>query len=92
MSLALFLPARAAIQFDAFLGYDGIVPEACWFPVVFEIKNDGPGFNATVELSPGNLNQGQTYRVKVELPTGTGKRLVVPVFSSTRGFASWDAR
>ncbi len=92
LSLALFLPARAAIQFDAFLGYDGIVPEACWFPVVFEIKNDGPGFNATVELSPGNLNQGQTYRVKVELPTGTLKRLVVPVFSSTRGFASWDAR
>lgn len=90
--LAGSLPLRAAIQFDAFLGYDGIVPEACWFPVVFEIKNDGPGFNAAVELSPGNLNQGQTYRVKVELPTGTLKRLVVPVFSSTRGFASWNAR
>src|SRR5258706_15063120 len=64
------------LQFDVFLGYDGIVPEASWFPVVCEIKNEGPPFKALVELSAGNYNQGQMRRVEVELPTGTLKRLV----------------
>ena len=32
--------ADAALQFDVFLGYDFVVPEATWFPVVCEIKND----------------------------------------------------
>src|SRR6266850_3576297 len=50
---------RAAMQFDVFLGYDGIVPEATWFPLLFEIKNDGPSFTGTVELSSENMNQGQ---------------------------------
>src|SRR5436190_2315081 len=83
--------ARAALQFDVFLGYDNIVPEASWFPVVCEIKNDGPSFTSTVELSPGNYNEGQTTRLTVELPTGTLKRVVIPVFSSMRG-GSWDIR
>ena len=81
--------ARAALQFDVFLGYDSVVPEASWFPVVCEIKNDGPSFTGTIELSPGNYNEGQTARLTVELPTGTLKRVVIPVFSSTRG-GSWD--
>src|SRR6266481_703817 len=76
------LAARADLQFDVFLGYDGIVPEATWFPIVFEIKNDGPSFTGTVELTTGN--QSQTRRLKVELPTGTLKRVVLPVFSTTR--------
>src|SRR3974390_291226 len=89
--LGSVLAARAALQFDVFLGYDSIVPEASWFPVVCEIKNDGPSFNGTVELSPGNYNEGQTTRLAVELPTGTLKRIVIPVFSSIRG-GSWDIR
>src|SRR5690348_16322632 len=83
--------ARAALQFDVFLGYDNVVPEASWFPVVCEIKNDGPSFTGTVELAPGNYNEGLTARLPVELPTGTLKRIVIPVFSSTRG-GSWDVR
>ncbi len=71
--------ARAALQFDVFLGYDGIVPEASWFPMVCEVKNDGPTFTGTVELTSDN--QSQTRRMTVELPTGTLKRLVLPVFS-----------
>ena len=63
--------APAAIRFDLFFGYDGIVPEACWFPLVCEISNDGPPFIGVVELAPGNYNQGQTRRTVVELPTGT---------------------
>src|ERR1700674_170622 len=54
---------RAALQFDVFLGYDGIVPEASWFPVVCEVKNDGPTFMGTVELDGGNNNQGQVRRI-----------------------------
>ena len=84
--------ARAAIQFDVFLGFDGITPQAGWFPVVCEIKNDGPPFVGTVELSGGRLSQDQTRRAVVELPTGTLKRFVIPVFSATRGFGNWDAR
>ena len=76
------LTAPAALQFDVFLGYDGIVPQASWFPVVCEIKNDGPPFVGTVELDGGRFNQGQTRRAVVELPTGTLKRFVIPVFSA----------
>ena len=86
--------ARAAIQFDVFLGYDGIISEASWFPVVCEVKNDGPSFTGVVEIAPsaGGLMQEQVRREVVELPTGTLKRLVIPVFSSARYRSSWDAR
>ena len=85
--------ADAALQFDVFLGYDFVVPEATWFPVVCEIKNDGPSFNGVIELNGAGFNQGQSHRAEVELPTGTLKRLTIPVFSTTRGFnTSWDVR
>src|SRR5438477_2727674 len=91
--LGLITSSRAALQFDVFLGYDGVVPEAAWFPVICEIKNDGPSFNGVVELNGGTFNQGQVHKVEVELPTGTLKRLLIPVFSTTRGFnTSWDVR
>ena len=83
--------ATSSLQFDVFLGYDGIVPEASWFPVVCEIKNDGPTFRAVVEVTPSTYNQGQTRKLLVELPTGTLKRVTVPVFAN-RGDSSWDVR
>lgn len=86
------LPARAVLQFDVFLGYDGVVPEASWFPVVCEIKNDGPGFVGIVEISSGRFNESQTRRLVVELPTGTLKRIDIPVFSTARYQSSWDVR
>src|SRR6478672_2492582 len=61
-----FFRAQGALQFDVFLGYDGIVPEASWFPVVCEIKNDGPSFKGIVEITP-DYGQGQTRRQEVEL-------------------------
>src|SRR5215470_3596172 len=70
--------AQAALQFDVFFGYDGIVPEASWVPVVCEIKNDGPSFTGTIELQGADYNQGTTLRSVTELPTGTLKRLVLP--------------
>src|SRR3989475_12398418 len=78
--------AHAALQFDVFLGYDLVVPEATWFPVVCEIKNDGPSFNGVVELSGAGLVQGQSHRVAGELPPGTPKPPAIPGFSTPRGF------
>jgi hypothetical protein len=89
---AAALASPAALQFDVFLGYDWIVPQACWFPVVCEIKNDGPSFVGTVELDGGRFNQEQTRRAVIELPTGTLKRFVIPVFSAAGTFGSWDVR
>jgi hypothetical protein len=83
--------SRAAIQFDVFLGYDGVVPEASWFPIVCEVKNDGPSFTGTVEVK-GGYNQDQTLLMSVELPTGTLKRFVLPVFASGRGYSAWDVQ
>ena len=90
---ALSSPAAstpANIQFDVFPGYDGIVPEATWFPIVCEIKNDGPSFTATIVIKGGQFSQGQVRKTVVELPTKTLKRVVIPVFSSARSFSSWD--
>src|SRR6478672_5499672 len=86
-----FFRAQGALQFDVFLGYDGVVPEASWFPLVCEIKNDGAPFKAVVQVSPG-YGQGQTREMPVELPTGTLKRFVIPVFSTTAGYTTWDIR
>jgi hypothetical protein len=101
MVLALgFVPsARAALQFDVFLGYggqpsgtDGVVREAGWFPVACEVFNDGPSFNAVFELSSSQMGGGQTRRMVVELPTNTRKRFVLPAFTGTGGYSTWDAR
>src|ERR1043166_2612017 len=93
LAVSFCAASHAALQFDVFLGYDLVVPEATWFPVVCEIKNDGPSFNGVIELNGAGLVQGQSHRVAVELPTGTLKRLTIPLFSTTRGFnTSWDVR
>ncbi|HOX59612.1 MAG TPA: hypothetical protein P5205_21285 [Candidatus Paceibacterota bacterium] len=83
---------QAALQFDVFLGYDGIVPQASWFPVVCEVKNDGPTFMGTVEVEAEYVNRGQGRRAVVELPTGTLKRFVIPVFSAAASSGVWNVR
>ena len=81
--LLLFLQStQAALQFDVFLGYDGIVPPRGWFPIMCELHNDGPSFNAIIEVSGEQFSQGQVRRVPVDLPTNTRKRIVIPVYSS----------
>lgn len=74
--------ARAALQFDVFLGYDGIMPERGWFPIVCELDNDGAPFTGVVEVNSDQLGNGQTRRMIVDLPTNTRKRIVIPVFST----------
>ena len=85
-------PAQAAVRFDVFPGYDGIVPEGSWFPFVFEISNDGPTFNGVVKVSASQFDQSGSRLVPVELPTGTLKRLSLPVFASGRYVINWDAQ
>ncbi len=84
--------APAALQFDVFVGYDGIGREASWLPIVCEIKNDGPPITGFVEVAPGNYGKGQTHTFPVELPTGTLKRLTIPVFASSRHSPVWNIR
>jgi len=96
VSLALaLLPGglRAAIQFDAFLGLDGYVPEGSWFPIVCEVYNDGSAFNGIIEVK-GSLGQsGYDRLVPVELPTGTRKRITIPVFNrASYNNVQWDVR
>ena len=82
----------AAVRFDVFLGYDGIIPENSWFPVVCEVQNDGPGFVGEIEVTAGQFGQGQNRLLVVELPTGTTKRIVLPAFSANRWNNSWNVR
>jgi hypothetical protein len=95
----LALPASAGAQliFDVFVGHglglaDSTVTEASWFPVTCEIQNDGPSFNAIVELGGGQFGNSQTRRIAVELPTHTKKRFTVPVYCSGRYRVTVDAR
>jgi hypothetical protein len=83
------VPARAALQFDAFLGYDDYLPERSWFPISCELYNDGPPFNAVIEVSAEDFGRGQTRRFALDLPTNTRKRIFIPVFASAR---SWNVR
>ena len=85
---ALLLAAVSAcadVRFDVFLGYDEILPERSWFPITCEIYNDGPAFNAVVEIT----GPGQTRRMALDLPTNTRKRIFIPAFAAGR---TWHAR
>src|ERR1039458_8454194 len=91
---ALLLLAGPASQaagprFDVFLGYNNLLPDQGWFPITCEVQNDGPGFNAIIEVSASQMGRGQIRRVKVDLPTGTLKRVVIPVFTAA---SVWDVR
>src|SRR5687767_8759726 len=90
--LALLPASRAAIRFDLFVGYDGVVPQGAWFPAAFEIFNDGPPFTAVLEVTPGSYNQSQTRSMVVELPTGTTKRFIIPIHTSATYNPVWNAR
>ena len=94
LSLFMTFAVQAATRFDVWLGYgsDFVVPEASWFPVVCEVMNDGPTFVGVIEVSSGQFGGSQERRTVVELPTGTLKRIVIPVFSSARYQSQWTVR
>lgn len=82
-NLGTQLFAATPIRFDMFLGYDNVLPQYGWYPVTFEIQNDGPGFVGEVEVSRELYSSSPNRRYRVELPTGTTKRLQIPVFSTS---------
>ncbi len=90
--LMLAAGAQSAVRFDMFVGFDGLVPTGNWFPISFEVQNDGPPFTATVEVSSGQFNSAHDRTMVVELPTGTTKRFVMPIFNSGSYNPSWSAR
>jgi hypothetical protein len=83
------ISARANVRFDVFVGYDGLVPTCAWFPVTCELQNDGPPFTADIVISSEQATGGNERRVRVELPTGTQKRIFIPVFATHSRF--WSA-
>jgi len=95
LALALVLAgfsADAVDRFDVFLGYDSCVREMSWFPVVCEVENRGPEFAGFIEVSGGAFSSSTTRRVPIELPTGTTKRLTVPVFQESGHNMGWTVR
>lgn len=83
--------AQAKIQFDAFPGFDSVARGGAWFPVVIEVFNDGPSFDAVVELGQSQFS-GVPQRFAVELPQNTRKRLLLPCFAGSQGMLMLDAR
>jgi len=84
--------AQSQVRFDVFVGYDGLVPAMGWFPVTCEVENNGPSFLATFEATSGQFGQGEIRRMKLELPTGTTKRFVIPFHVSGLYVRSFSAR
>ncbi len=89
---ATSVSTKAAVRFDMFVGYDGLVPQGGWLPVTFEVQNDDDTFFGTVEVTPGQMSSGQERTMRVELPQGTTKRFTIPVFSSVSWNPTWSAR
>jgi hypothetical protein len=83
--------ARADVQFDVFMGYDGASLSVGWMPAVCEVFNDGPSFVGEFELTAVGAEETVTRRMTIELPTQTRKRFVIPVFSVSK-FSYWRAR
>jgi len=95
--LAFVGQVRAQLNFDVFVGHglgisDSAVAEASWFPVTCEIQNEGPAFNAIVEITGGQFGNGQARYIAVELPTHTKKRFTVPLYCTSRYRVTVDAR
>jgi len=81
--------ANGAVQFDIFMGFAGKARQGEWFPVTFEIFNDGPTFDGQVELRP-RFGDNPVYRYNVELATNTRKRFTLPVFADAN--SGWSAK
>ena len=96
LALLCLASTRGAIQFDVWPGYEQTIHEAAWFPITCEIFNDGPGFNAIIEVAGGQLGGEQLRQVSVELPTNTRKRIVIPMFAANAsrygGQETWTGR
>lgn len=85
------LGARAEIQFDVFVGYEGNIRAGGWHPLGFEVFNDGPSFEGVIEVTASHFG-GQGQRYALSLPNGTRKRLVIPAFCASGSAGTVEAR
>lgn len=87
VGLALSWTCQGALQFDCFPGYEAKMGRAgAWYPVGFELFNDGPSFSGFIEIEADG--PGAVERIPIELPTNTRKRLTTARFGSAVG--SWS--
>lgn len=77
---------------DVFLGYGAMIPSGRWIPATFELLNDGPSIDARLVLDTGSYGGGMIRVLPVDLPTGTLKRITVPIFANGSYFQQFDAR
>lgn len=84
--------AAATVRLNVQVGCGGVVREATWFPIQCELSNDGPPLSGFIEVAPMGIGRGAVQRVPIELPTGTLKRVAVPVFAAVRYQTSWEVR
>ena len=84
--------AQSDLRFDTFIGYGNTIREGNWFPLVVEVENSGPGFTGRIEISAGSFTDAEVRGTIVELPTGTTKRLSIPVFSHGSRLNRWSVR
>ena len=93
LCLACFLTGgslvRGEVQFDIFMGFAGKARQGDWFPVTFEIFNDGSTFDGQVELRP-RFGDNPVYRYDVELTANTRKRFTLSVFGDANSV--WAAK
>jgi hypothetical protein len=84
--------AQGALQFDVFPGYDSVLKAGAWFPITFEVFNDGPTFQGTIEFASDTAARGQARYLRLELPTNTRKRVSLSVFAGSGRATPWSAR
>ena len=92
MATASTARAQKGLRFDTFLGYGNTVKEGNWFPLVVEVENLEQGFTGAIEITSGSFSDQEVRRTTVELPTGTTKRLSIPVFAHGGRTANWRVR
>lgn len=79
------------VQFDVFMGFDDHAREGHWLPVVVDVRNDGRPFEGRVVLHPEGSPDSHRYAYALELPTGTRKRRLLPVFAASGRHLRWEA-
>ncbi len=83
----------AAPRLDAFPGYStaAYARLGTHYPLALELQGDGPTVRGYIEVSAGNFG-GNPVRFPIELPAGTTKRVMLPLFASSPNAVALDIR
>jgi hypothetical protein len=85
------LAVRAAIQLDVFGGYDDRIHAHAHFPIAIEVRNDGPSFDGSFEITFGVYGSAPQRFIEA-LPTGTSKRMVLVSYPIALGALEIEVR